>query len=91
MPCCASECEAVLAELGFTHGRVLTEGASARIEVAPGELGRLADPEISDAIHERFRRLGFFYVSVDLGDAPGEGPDEGGLVAGLPPESDDLP
>ena len=46
--------------------RVRVHDAVARIEVGTDEIPRLFEPEISGAIHERFRENGFLYVSVDL-------------------------
>ena len=40
--------------------------AVARIEVGTDEIPRLFEPEITDAVHARFRENGFLYVSVDL-------------------------
>ncbi len=82
----SGDCEALLGELGFAGCRVVIEGSAARIEVSPDEITRLSDPEISDAIHEGFRRLGLLYVSITLGEGGLGAPDDGGLVAGLPPD-----
>ncbi len=98
MACCASddgsnepggmkpsaECEAILRDLGFAGCRVLADGPAARIEVAADQLSRLSDPEVADAVHEGFRRLGFLYVSIDLGEGGIGAPDDGGLVGGAP-------
>jgi hypothetical protein len=101
MPCSASDgskgggpddrsarCEAILAGLGFGESRVLIDGAAARIVTDAAGIGRLSDPSVSDALHDGFRREGLFFVSVDCGDAFFFDP-AGGLVAGLPPDSDD--
>jgi len=85
------ECEAVLRGFGFRQFRVRVHGAVARIEVDTGEIPRLFEPEISGAIHARFRENGFLYVSVDLNGYRTGSMNEGlpdttpGLVAG-PPE-----
>jgi len=59
-------CEDVLRGFGFRQFRVRVHDAVARIEVGTDEIPRLFEPEISGAIHERFRENGFLYVSVDL-------------------------
>lgn len=85
------KCEDVLREHGFRQFRVRVHDAVARIEVGRDEIGRLFEPEVSDAIHVRFRENGFLYVSVDLKGYRTGSMNEGlpsstpGLVAG-PPE-----
>jgi uncharacterized protein len=59
-------CEDALRRLGFRQFRVRVHGAVARIEVGRDEIPRLFEPATSDAVHDRFRRNGFLYVSVDL-------------------------
>ena len=61
-----AECEKVLREFGFRHFRVRYHDAVARIEVGSDELPRLFQPEITEALVERFRGSGFTYVTVDL-------------------------
>ena len=59
--------EAYLKELGYRECRVrLHEGELARIEVPAAELWRLADPETREALAQRFRELGFQFVTLDL-------------------------
>ncbi len=58
--------ERFLASLGFRELRVRHHDPIARIEVPPAELPRLLDPDIRRAVLERFRELGFAYVTVDL-------------------------
>jgi PP-loop superfamily ATP-utilizing enzyme len=97
MPCCASEdrngaggpdrsreCESVLAGLGFPRCRVYCDGPTARIEIAPGEIARLSDPDIENRVHEAFRNRGILYVSIDLGENGIGAPDDDGLVSGAP-------
>ena len=66
-------------------------GAVARIEAGADEIPRLFEPEISEALHARFRDNGFLYVSVDIKGYRTGSMNEGlpattrGLVAG-PPE-----
>ena len=59
-------CEEVLRGFGFRQFRVRVHDTVARIEVGTDEIPRLFAPEISGAIHERFRENGFLYVSVDI-------------------------
>ena len=79
-------CEEILRAFGFRQFRVRVHGAVARIEVGQEEIPRLFGAEISDAVHEGFRRNGFLYVSVDLKGYRTGSMNEGGIVAGLPPE-----
>jgi uncharacterized protein len=59
--------EAYLKELGYRECRVrLHEGELARIEVPAAELWRLADPETRETMTQRFRELGFRFVTLDL-------------------------
>jgi uncharacterized protein len=59
-------CELYLKQLGFREFRVRYHGELARIEVAQNELGRLIDPELRAAIAEKFKQVGFDFVSLDL-------------------------
>jgi uncharacterized protein len=61
------QAERVLAEAGFARCRVRHHGAVARIEVAPEQIGRFADPELRMRIMEKIQKLGFTWVAVDLG------------------------
>jgi uncharacterized protein len=72
-------CEEVLRGFGFRQFRVRVHDAVARIEVGPDEIPRLFEPEITDAVHARFRENGFLYVSVDL-----KGYRTGSMNEGLP-------
>jgi uncharacterized protein len=59
--------EVYLRGLGYRECRVrLHEGGLARIEVPIAELSRLADPAVRDALTQRFRQLGFAFVTLDL-------------------------
>ncbi|MBI5420463.1 MAG: ATP-dependent sacrificial sulfur transferase LarE [Deltaproteobacteria bacterium] len=79
-------CEEILRGFGFRQFRVRVHGAVARIEVGQEEIPRLFEPEISEAVHEGFRKNGFLYVSVDLKGYRTGSMNEGGLVEGLPPD-----
>lgn len=70
--------EAVLRELGFQQFRVRYHGELARIEVAPEELPRALNPQMAQALSQRFKPLGFTYVTLDL-----EGYRQGSLNAAL--------
>jgi uncharacterized protein len=58
--------EAVLRALEFRQFRVRAHGELARIEIAPEELARGFDPEISRKISEGVKSAGFSFVTVDL-------------------------
>lgn len=70
--------EAVLRELGFRQFRLRFHNEMARIEIAREELPRALEPEISAAMTERIKALGFSYVTLDL-----EGYRQGSLNAAL--------
>ncbi|QAT50533.1 ATP-dependent sacrificial sulfur transferase LarE [Caproiciproducens sp. NJN-50] len=58
--------EQLLLDMGFHQVRVRIHGAMARVEVLPGELGRLIEEENRLRISEYFHSLGFSYVTLDL-------------------------
>jgi uncharacterized protein len=55
-----------LAALGFRQFRVRWHGEIARIELAPEEIARLADPEVRAAMARKVKEAGFQFVTVDL-------------------------
>jgi uncharacterized protein len=59
-------CELFLKELSFREFRVRYHGELARIEVSPQEMDRLFDKSVRDSIVEKFKQIGFNYVSLDL-------------------------
>jgi len=61
-----ADCELFLKELRFREFRVRFHGDLARIEVAPSEMERLFESQTRNAIVEKFKAVGFKYVSVDL-------------------------
>ncbi len=61
------QAETILREAGFTQSRVRHHGAVARIEVAPDQIGRFADPGTRQRIMEQIQALGFTWVALDLG------------------------
>lgn len=81
-------CEEILRGFGFRQFRVRVHARVARIEVGPGEIPRLFEPEISQAVHSGFQANGFLYVAVDLKGYRTGSMNEGGLVAGVPPDLD---
>ncbi len=81
-------CEEILRGFGFRQFRVRVHARVARIEVGPEEIPRLFEPEISEAVHTGFQANGFLYVAVDLKGYRTGSMNEGGLVAGLPPDLD---
>ncbi len=58
--------EYALNDEGFGQLRVRVQGATARIEVAPDDIERLAGADIRSRIVGRLKELGFAYVSLDL-------------------------
>jgi uncharacterized protein len=58
------EAERFLRQLGFGAFRVRLHDTIARIEVAPADFGRIVEQHA--AIVERFKALGFVYVTLDL-------------------------
>lgn len=59
-------CEEFLHDLGFRQVRVRHHDAIARIEVERAEFPKILEPGVTDAIVERFKSLGYTYVSLDL-------------------------
>jgi uncharacterized protein len=70
--------EAILREMGFRQFRVRHHGELARIEIAQEELERALRLEIVQALAQRFREVGFLYVTLDL-----DGYRQGSLNAAL--------
>ena len=61
------DAENYLESLGFGLCRVRHHDGLARIEVGSDQLDFIFDPETRYRIDERFRELGFIYVTVDMG------------------------
>ena len=70
--------EAILRELGFRQFRVRFHNELVRIEIAPEELPRALSVEMARTLTERFKQLGFTYITLDL-----EGYRQGSLNASL--------
>jgi uncharacterized protein len=60
------DAEDFLRRLGFVEFRVRHHGDVVRIEVPAGDIEKIAKPECREKIVERFKELGFHYISVDL-------------------------
>lgn len=58
--------EQLLIDLGFKQMRVRIHGTLARIEVTQDEFERLISKEIRTIINDKFRALGFSYITMDL-------------------------
>lgn len=58
--------EEILRELGFREFRVRHHDSLVRLEIAPGEMTRALNLEVIADLSQRFRRLGFKYVTLDL-------------------------
>jgi uncharacterized protein len=59
-------CELFLKQLHFREFRVRYHGDLARIEVAQNEIDRLFEKTTRDAVVQKFKELGFRFVSLDL-------------------------
>ncbi len=60
------QAEIFLRELGFRQLRVRHYGDTARIEVEPHDLPRIASEEIRAQVVRRLRELGYVYITADL-------------------------
>jgi len=60
------EGEETLRRLGFREFRVRHHGELVRIEIAKDEMSRALDTEVATALAQRFKQLGFKYVTLDL-------------------------
>ncbi|MGB7923804.1 MAG: ATP-dependent sacrificial sulfur transferase LarE [Pyrinomonadaceae bacterium] len=58
--------EEIMRGLGFREFRVRHHDKLVRLEIAPAELDRALRREVVDELAERFRALGFRYVTLDL-------------------------
>jgi uncharacterized protein len=58
--------EGILRRLGFGQLRVRYHGDLARVEVDPGEMERLLDPEVREETVRGLKEAGFVYVTLDL-------------------------
>ena len=60
------QAEEFLRSLGLRQVRVRHHDKIARIEVSPEEIGLLAQEQIRQQVVDRFRALGYLYVTLDL-------------------------
>lgn len=58
--------EEIMRELGFREFRVRHHENLVRLEIAPAELERALRRDVVDDLAQRFRQLGFKYVTLDL-------------------------
>jgi uncharacterized protein len=58
--------EEIMRRLGFREFRVRHHDELVRLEVAPAELDRALSREVIDTLAQKFRALGFKYVTLDL-------------------------
>jgi len=58
--------EEIIRGLGFREFRVRIHEELVRLEIAPHEMERALDLNITEKLAEKFRRLGFKYVTLDL-------------------------
>lgn len=58
--------EDILRSLGFREFRVRHHDQIVRLEIAPAEMDRALNREVTDELARRFRELGFKYVTLDL-------------------------
>ena len=58
--------EQFLIEHGFFEERVRLHGKIARIEVPPADIPKLAADGIREAVYEKFRKIGFLFVTLDM-------------------------
>ena len=58
--------EAALRALGFLQFRVRLHDKLARVEIAPEEMAKATEPEMSAAISRELKKAGFTFVALDL-------------------------
>jgi uncharacterized protein len=58
--------EEIMRSLGFREFRVRHHDELVRLEIAPAELDRALDRAVVDTLAQKFRALGFRYVTLDL-------------------------
>ena len=58
--------EEILREFGFREFRVRHHDKLVRLEIAPQEMDRALNREVVEQLAQRFRELGFKYVTLDL-------------------------
>ena len=58
--------EEIVRQFGFREFRVRVHDELVRLEIAPGEMERALDLDVTKKLAEKFRKLGFKYVTLDL-------------------------
>lgn len=58
--------EKFLRELGFREFRVRLHDEIVRLEISPNEMEKVLNKNLIDSIAEKFRKIGFRYVTLDL-------------------------
>jgi uncharacterized protein len=58
--------EEILRQFGFREFRVRHHDTLVRLEIAPEEMDRVLNREVLEQLAQRFRELGFKYVTLDL-------------------------
>lgn len=58
--------EEILRSMNFVEFRVRVHDELARIEIAPAEMNKILNADTIEKISEKFRKLGFKYVTLDL-------------------------
>jgi uncharacterized protein len=58
--------EDAIRKLGFRQFRVRHHGDLVRIEIAPDELSKALDPQMTQMFTDIFKKLGYKYVTLDL-------------------------
>lgn len=58
--------ENFIRDLGFNQVRVRHHGSIARIELEKNDISRIFDGDILDLISDKFKKLGYNYVTVDI-------------------------
>lgn len=74
--------EKLLKSLGFRVVRVRYHGEVARLEVGRDEMARLLEPQIAAQLSREFRKLGFRFVTLDLGGFRSGSLNEGVVASG---------
>jgi len=74
--------EKLMRALGFKVVRVRYHGEVARLEVGRDEMPRLLEPQIGELLTREFRKLGFRFVTLDLGGFRSGSLNEGLAAAG---------
>ena len=58
--------EQFLIENGFENERVRIHGNTARIEVLPEDIVKIASDGIRQSVYEELKKIGFMFVTLDL-------------------------